>query len=483
MRLGSFPKRECAMDKKLNNQQKSIPFIEKKGLEQFFLDVTEIKVEHENGLIYGDFGLANADDFELVKSINENGVIEPLVISEDYVLLSGHRRLAAALYLKLRKVPVRMFGVVYEDLKPAERLKLLQSFNQQREKTAGERIKEKLLTIDPAKAYKDLQVRKEKILRGDGVPEANVDMGRVKKRPRITTRRFLAAVKKAINDQKPYWPLTDRRIHYLLLNDPPLRHDKKPDSLYANDKGSYKALTHLLLRARLTGDIPMRAIEDSTRPVQLTEGFSSPEEFIAQETEDFLTGYTRNLMQGQPYHIEIMLEKNALRSVIEIVAMEYNIPITTARGFSSLGPRYDIFRRFKNSGKARLVVLMLTDFDPDGEEIAASFVRSLRDDFEIENIHAVKVALTGDDVRRYDLPSDMDAKVSSPNYAKFVMKHNSTKVVELDAAPVDLLQESLRKSIEAHLDVEEFNAQLEQAKQDSAIIEARRQLVFDMISE
>ncbi|MEI8402706.1 MAG: ParB/RepB/Spo0J family partition protein [Alcaligenaceae bacterium] len=468
------------MDEKLDHQPAHDAFIEKKGLEQFLLPITEIVVKHDNGLIYGDFGLANADDLELANSINENGVLEPLVISVDRVLLSGHRRLAAAMFLDLGEVPVRMIEIVYEDLKPSDRLKLLQSFNQQREKTVGERIKEKLLTIDPAKAHTELKARKEKILRGEGVPEANVDMGQVKKRPRITTRRFLAAVKMVINAQKPYWPLTDRRIHYLLLNDPPLRHDKKPDSVYANDKGSYKTLTHLLLRARLTGDIPMRAIEDSTRPVQLTDGFSSPEEFIAQETEDFLTGYTRNLMQGQPYHIEIMLEKNALRSVIETVAREYNIPITTARGFSSLGPRYDIFRRFKNSGKIRLVVLMLTDFDPDGEEIAASFVRSLRDDFGIENIHAVKVALTADDVRQYALPSDMDAKDSSPNYAKFVEKHNSTKVVELDAAPVDLLQDSLRKSIEAHLDIEEYNAQLEQAKQDSAIIEARRQVVFDM---
>jgi hypothetical protein len=32
---------------------------------------------------------------------------------------------------------------------------------------------------------------------------------------------------------------------------------------------------------------------------------------------------------------------------------------------------------------------------------------------------------------RHDLPSDMDAKVSSPNYQKFL---KSTKVVELDAA-------------------------------------------------
>jgi hypothetical protein len=468
------------MDEKLDHQPAHVAFTEKKGLEQFFLPITEIVVKHENGLIYGDFGISNADDLELAKSINENGVLEPVVISVDHVLLSGHRRLAAAVYLKLQEVPVRIIKIVYEDLKPTDRLKLLQSFNKQRDKTVGEKIKEKLLTIDPEKAHRELQSHKEKILRGDGVPESNVEMGRIKKRPRIMTRQFLAAAKKVINAQKLYWPLTDRRIHYLLLNDPPLRHDKKPNSIYANDKGSYKALTHLLLRARLNGDIPMRAIEDSTRPVQLAEGFSSPEEFIAQETEDFLKGYTRNLMQGQPYHIEVMLEKNALRSVIEIVAREYNIPITTARGFSSLGPRYDIFRRFKNSGKIRLVVLMLTDFDPDGEEIAASFVRSLRDDFGIENIHAVKVALTADDVRQYDLPSDMDAKVSSPNYAKFVNKHNSTKVVELDAAPVDLLQESLRKSIEAHLDIEEYNAQLNQAKQDSAIIEAQRQLVFEM---
>jgi hypothetical protein len=107
----------------------------------------------------------------------------------------------------------------------------------------------------------------------------------------------------------------------------------------------------------------------------------------------------------------------------------------------------------------------------------------LRDDFGIENIHAVKVALTAEDVINYDLPSDMDAKVTSSNYPKFVDKYKSTKVVELDAAPVDLLQESLRKSIEAHLEIEEFNAQLDLAKKDAAFIEAKRQVLFDMIRE
>jgi hypothetical protein len=235
-----------------------------------------------------------------------------------------------------------------------------------------------------------------------------------------------------------------------------------------------------LLRARLTGDIEWRAIEDSTRPIQLGGGFSTAEEFIQQETDGFLVGYSRNLMQGQTHHIEIMLEKNALRTVIESVAREYNIPVTTGRGFSSLSPRYDLYKRYQRSGKRKLVLLMLTDFDPDGEEIASSFARSLRDDFGIKNIHPIKVALTANDVRNNDLPSDMDAKVSSPNYQKFVKKYG-TKVVELDAAPVKLLQASLRSAIESVIDIAEFNAQVDLDKQDAANIEAHRQVVFEAL--
>ena len=125
---------------------------------------------------------------------------------------------------------------------------------------------------------------------------------------------------------------------------------------------------------------------------------------------------------------------------------------------------------------------MLTDFDPDGDEIAASFARSLRDDFNIQYIHAVKVALTTEDVQAYDLPSDMDAKVSSPNYQKFLKKYGSTKVVELDAAPVRLLQSKLREAIESVIDVAEFNAQVAQEAQDSAHIKAHRQIVFEAIN-
>ncbi len=447
------------------------------------LSVAIIRTAPENDLIYDRFGIANADDRALTISIRDNGMQEPLAVSADLYLLSGHRRLAAARYLGMKSVPVRLVkDLVFQDLDTQTKLETLRRFNQQREKSPGERIREKLLEIDPKEAHQELKRRRLDASKMQGANDANVRMGAVKTRAAITTMQFLAKAQAVIMENKEYWPLTVRRVHYLLLNDPPLRHDKKPDSVYVNDKASYKALTNLLIRARLSNEVPMAAIEDSTRPIQEGGGFSTFEQFVAQETERFLEGYTRNLMQGQTNHVEIMLEKNALRTVIESVAGEYCIPCTTGRGFSSLSPRYDLARRFKQSGKSRLVLLMLTDFDPDGDEIAASFARSLRDDFGIAGIHAVKVALTAEDVASYDLPSDMDAKVSSPNYQKFLRKYGSTKVVELDAAPVRLLQSKLREAIESVIDVAEFNAQVAQEAQDSAHIQAHRQIVFEAIN-
>ena len=384
----------------------------------------------------------------------------------------------AAKYLGLETVPVRFKDINFAELSKPERLEELRSFNQQRDKTPGEKIREQVLHIDPEEAYATL--RRQRATQRLDTATSNVDPGGVKKRKRITTPQFLKAAQKVILDNEEYWPLTVRRVHYLLLNNPPLRHDKKPGSRYENNKNSYQALTNLLIRARLEGLVPLHAIEDTTRPIQLGGGFSSYEVFIRQESENFLQDYSRNLMQGQPHHIEIILEKNALRSIVEKVARDYCIPVTTGRGYSSLSPRCDMYERFKRSGKDKLILLMLTDFDPDGEQIAASFARSMRDDFGVMNIHAVKVALTAEDVELYNLPSDLDAKPSSPNYSKFIKKYGH-KAVELDAAPVELLQKKLRDAIESVIDVAEFNAQIDLEKEDAAIVEAYRRTVFEAI--
>jgi len=453
--------------------------LKKQDLSYFSLN--EIRPAPENQLLYDSFSPnADEDDRKLYWSIKEEGIREPLHVSFDMVLLSGHRRYAAARWLGLEKVPCIVDDdVEFLALSPDERLGVLAIYNKQRDKSHAERLWEAMQEIDPAEAYERL--REDRSRRRQVDLEDNVDLGHYKGRARITTLGFLRGAQKAIDSEKEYWPLTVRRVHYLLLNDPPLLHDKKPGSTYQNNLASYKTLTNLLLRARLTGSIPHEAIEDETRPIRVVATYQNPADYIKEETEDFLQYYSRDLLRGQVNHIEILVEKNAIRKHVEKVADEYCIPCTTGRGYSSLTPRYKMVQRFKQSGKERLILLILSDFDPDGEEIAASFPRSLRDDFGLHHGVAHKVALSGEDVREHDLPSDLEAKVSSPNYRKFVSRHG-VHVAELDAAPVDLLQDKLRDAIENCLDMDLFNKELDQEKKDAVFVAATKKMVIKAMS-
>ena len=146
-------------------------------------------------------------------------------------------------------------------------------------------------------------------------------------------------------------------------------------------------------------------------------------------------------------------------------------------------PRQEVYNRYIQSGKSKLIILCLTDFDPDGDQIAESFCRSMRDDFGITNIQSFKVALTREDVEKHDLPSDMEAKKTSPNYKKFFERYGSNRAVELDAAPAELLQEKLEGSIELVLDMDEFNAQIKIEEQDAVEIQARRTVVLKTLRD
>ena len=70
-------------------------------------------------------------------------------------------------------------------------------------------------------------------------------------------------------------------------------------------------------------------------------------------------------------------------------------------------------KRFKSSGKDKLILLILSDFDPDGEEIAHSLARSLRDDFDVDAVEPVKVALTREQVAMFELRGGGDEEAAA----------------------------------------------------------------------
>ena len=205
---------------------------EEKGLDLFLIPTSTIQVAQENNCLYDRFGTGNADDVALAVSIRDHGIKEPLVITADGYLLSGHRRLSAAKVLGLDVVPVRRLpDVWFYEMDTDTRIRTLRLYNFQRDKSPGEKLREKLLEIDPSKAHTDLKRRRLNVATMKDMPATNVRMGAKKVRAAITTMQFLAKAQEVIEANRPYWPLTVRRVHYLLLNDPPLKHDKKPSSI------------------------------------------------------------------------------------------------------------------------------------------------------------------------------------------------------------------------------------------------------------
>ncbi len=199
----------------------------------------------------------------------------------------------------------------------------------------------------------------------------------------------------------------------------------------------------------------------------------SPGSFLQSQLDQFLKGYYRDLQQSQPNHIEIVGEKNTIDSIIRPVAAEFCIPMTIGRGYCSIPPRHAMARRFQKGGKEKLILLALGDFDPEGEDIAHSFARSLRDDFDVKAIEAVKVALTAAQVQELHLPPIMKAKSTSSRYEDFVERHGDD-VFELEAVPPDRLQEILRQAIDGVLEVDAFNAEVDAEKRDAARLDGIR---------
>jgi ParB-like nuclease family protein len=439
--------------------------------------IDSIKPAPEND-IYSAIAWDDPEIRELARSIKEHGIQEPILISRDGYIISGHRRRMAARLAELEQVPVRVHPISRADDHDAF-VKLLVEMNTQRIKSASELLHESLVKIDPKEAHqKIINERKgQDETRGAHnltavYPSSNGARCAISR----AKNPFLVAVRMILDEQRDYWPLSDRQIHYRLLGpDAPLTHASKRGSKYVNNKGSYRSLTDLLTRGRIDGLIPWEAIEDVTRPVSTNKAFGSTAHFFRQELGSFLKGYWRNRQQSQPDHIEIVAEKLTVQTILKSVAKEYTIPLTISRGMSSLPPKKEIHDRFIVSGKERLILLVVSDLDPAGDAIAEDLVKSFRRDFGIDDIDAYKVALTFDQVEELGLAPSMEAKNTSPTYSAFVRRYGITDAYELEAMePVDLA-EALTSAIDHVLNIDLYNQELGAEESDSAQIIAVQQ--------
>ena len=116
---------------------------------------------------------------DLVESIQRLGIIEPLVITPERIVISGHRRLAAAAQLGLKTVPARIER--FDDETTA-----LVEFNRQRLKSWSERYRELQVLLPHLRsnaAERRLDGARRGAARRHGLPETH--MGRMHGRSRV----------------------------------------------------------------------------------------------------------------------------------------------------------------------------------------------------------------------------------------------------------------------------------------------------------
>jgi len=282
-------------------------------------------------------------------------------------------------------------------------------------------------------------------------------------------------VLKVAEELKPYWPLTLRQIYYRMV----------AVGQIENSRSSYNMLSKLVKFMRIDDRLPWRVLEDRSRRISDKRGFESVEDFVFQETDIFLGGYTRCLVQGQDKHLEVWVEKDALMSVFEKTVYPYCIRAVVCRGYQSVTFIADFYKRAEQAimKGQQPVVLYFGDLDPSGVQMLEATIETLEQELDLYGVEFNRVALNPDQIHQYQLPSNPDAaKVKDPRYRRYVAKYG-TVAVELDALHPAQLKMMIKEAIETQLDMDRFEDQKEQEKDDEEFLEGLRSEVMGFLEE
>jgi hypothetical protein len=202
-----------------------------------------------------------------------------------------------------------------------------------------------------------------------------------------------------------------------------------------NTQRSYKNLGSLVSNARQAGLVDWEMIEDRNRETNSLSHWLNPAQIVQSAAEQFRI----DKWKDQPYHIEVMVEKDALSGVLLPVCQRLDVGITANKGYSSSSTMYEIGKRLQNyfkQGKT-ITVIYLGDHDPSGIDMSRDVQERLQLYSQVDSIEFVRVALNFDQVKELK-PPENPAKESDARYGAYVRKYGRSSW-ELDAVePVRL---------------------------------------------
>ncbi|MEN6341041.1 MAG: hypothetical protein ABFC89_00615 [Methanospirillum sp.] len=273
-----------------------------------------------------------------------------------------------------------------------------------------------------------------------------------------------------------------RRLHYNIVSQPEA--DRMMPAKgggvrpYENTLADYNRLVTLIADARIRGLIPFSSIidEKNGEPVfmparsdfdgwiepvlpdagalpdlQIVDEMPTWREFV--EAIEFSPHVeTVPTFAHQPRRIVVAIEKATSRGALETLCQYHGADLLVFSGQFSLTRVHDVVNRAKAEDKP-IALLYISDLDCGGWSMAPAFMRRIDQVYPRADHLLERVALTRDQVDRFDLPQAFDPSAkgyTQTQIDRFVDESGGRSCVELDALDESVLLDLLGRALSRH---------------------------------
>jgi len=234
-----------------------------------------------------------------------------------------------------------------------------------------------------------------------------------------------------------------------------------------NSVRSYKNVGRLISDARQAGIIDWNMIEDRNRNTIFYSHFSDPGHVIRSA----IRWFQLDKWLDQPWHIEVMVEKDALSGVLEPVCSNLDIRLTANKGYSSSSMMYFIGKRLRKKwqdGK-EILVIYLGDHDPSGIDMTRDIEERLQMYSGLNDIKVLRLALNMDQVEAWN-PPENPAKTTDSRFDKYRDEFGESSW-ELDAVEPRVLANLVREAVYDHRDEKIWKQSLKRENEMISVLE------------
>ncbi len=255
--------------------------------------------------------------------------------------------------------------------------------------------------------------------------------------------------------QQAGFDLTLRQLYYQFV----------ARGLLENKKQEYDRLGVLVNNARLAGLIDWHAIVDRTRNVVFQSHWESPEEILDICANTFAV----DKWVGQPYRVEVWVEKEALAGVLQSVCPDLDVPYFSCRGYVSQSETWRAAMRLQGywDQDQQPVVIHLGDHDPSGidmtRDIEERCARVFGCPMEIR-----RIALNMDQVEEFKPPPN-PAKTTDSRFRSYMNQYGSESW-ELDALEPQMLAKLIEDTVLEYRNEEKWNEQKKEQDDQRAVL-------------